>query len=105
MKENHREAMVILEEAAAADFGADVQTVQSLPPRVYVVAAAEAALQRLRQTPGVVSVLEKTAPPSSLPALNEGEKLFAQAWLTPPKTAARKGEGLTWDDPRFQPPA
>ena len=40
------------------------------------------------------------------PSLTEGERLFAEGWLERQSRGPkeRKGEGLPWDAPGFQPP-
>ena len=76
---------------------------QMISPRVFTSATADAA--RVRSMPGVGAVLTGGEAVESLPALDDNETLFAQAWLSRAgKTKQRIGEGLDWDTPPMIPP-
>ena len=93
--------------AATAEVGRQTRVLQSAGTRVLVVDAAGPTVDRLRAVPGVARVVDDPRQLGPLDDLDAGEQLFAQAWAerrAEPKTGPRRGEGLAWDAPGFEPP-
>jgi hypothetical protein len=80
--------------------------VGAAPPRLIIVEADEAALETLRGASGVEKVLIDDLPEDILASLGPSERLFAKAWHQRQQAVKkdRRGEGLNWDAPGFQPP-
>lgn len=103
------ERLVIVEpvrsEAELTQILSNCRVVAKLPPRLVVVEANDAEMEVLRGAPAISAVLTAV---SELPKLelNEGEKLFVEAWHKRQRTEKknRVGEGLPWDAEGFQPP-
>lgn len=108
----NRESLVINNGNRAEDLfkqiSADYKVRQIASPRVFAVEANQSELARLRTLPGVTIVTPGgDAPPEISEKLDEGEKLFVAAWSSRFQEGAakqRRGEGLSWDAPGFQPP-
>jgi len=77
---------------------------QRLPPRLAIVAASEEDLQALARRPEVQAVFRGDVPPEALARLDEPARLFAAAWNERHRPKVRRGEGLPWDAPGFDPP-
>lgn len=85
---------------------ADYTVRQLASSRVFVVEGGQSELAKLRLISGVTVVAAGDAPPDVLETLDEGEKLFAEAWLSQSEQGSkqRRGEGLSWDAAGFTPP-
>ena len=110
-----QEALVLLDVGAGPTARQEVarhgRVLQQAGERLLVVEAAggslEALADALRSVPGVTRVVVDPAHAATIGGLDPGEALFAEAWAsrrTSPSKAARRGEGLDWDTPGFQPP-
>jgi hypothetical protein len=74
---------------------------QSISDRVFVSDVPATAMAGLR---ALASVFEPGTAPDTT-TLNQSEALFANAWHSRQTTAKqRRGEGLDWDAPGFEPP-
>lgn len=105
------ELLVVLATGAGADAAAAVGRVapvlQTAGTRVLIVDAAPAAAARLRAVAGVARVVTDPRMLGAVDDLDAGEQLFAQAWAarqTDPKSGPRRGDGMAWDAPGFDPP-
>lgn len=80
------------------------KVLQSSGDRVAVIDASDA--DAIRALPGVRSVTEGAPDAATLADLDEGSRLFAEAWREQRKMATkqRPGEGLDWDTPGFEAP-
>jgi hypothetical protein len=81
------------------------QVTQSISTRVFLVRADATGLQA--PSPEGCQVFSQAhVPEEILESLDEGESLFVSAWLARLRQAPkrRRGEGLDWDDPGFEPP-
>ena len=109
-----KEILVVLRTGAAAQAFTGLRdrfrAVSSFPPRILVIAGAD-AVDFDRQLTGpqlapdvecVVATSEDAAPAS----LNESEKLFVDAWKLRLAKGNQKrvGDGLAWDAPGFESP-
>lgn len=106
-----REFLVILEGERAAQaldrIRAGHRVAQEASPRVVVVeGAAPDEEARMRAIPGVRAVIAGgDLAPESIEGLDEGDVLFARAWVHRMKGAKRRrSEGLPWDAPGLEPP-
>ena len=77
-----------------------------LHPRILVLEADEAALTALRADANVAGVYDQAVPPDVLAGLGPEERLFVEGWIQQQagKDKSRRGDGLSWDAPGFQPP-
>src|SRR5262245_17721963 len=88
---------------ATDDLNRRGRVLASLPPRLFVIDAADAAAVELRAIPGIEAVL--SCGDASLPAsLSDAERLFAEAWRAKGAPKQRAGEGKRWDAEGFLPP-
>jgi hypothetical protein len=103
------EFLVILEPAAAEEalehLRSGHQVTQIGSPRV-VVAVSPGEAPPSPSIPGVVAVSGGAMPPDIGEELDEREALFVAAWVSRMKgpEKQRRGEGLPWDAPGFEPP-
>jgi hypothetical protein len=73
---------------------ADVDDLEELAPH------ARLAMGRLPD-----GAVEAVGDEHALEELDEGARLFVRAWMhRPSRKAERRGEGLPWDAPGFEPP-
>jgi hypothetical protein len=86
---------------ALADLRIRGLVTQLLPPRLALVAPGAGGPDELAGTPGI-SVHADTPPELDDPT--EAERLFVEAWLSRRAGKRRRGDGLPWDAPGFQPP-
>lgn len=97
--------------AATADLASALEAV---PPELHVVQRGSRRLALLRGTRSALDAFIKEArlspvievSPELLEQLVPGERLFIEAWaqnLRQP-TRQRRGDGLAWDAPGFEPP-
>ena len=103
------EALVITKEFAHAEALSDVAKVvsirQQLSPRIAIIDGDAGQLDAVRAMPDVLVVSEDALPESILSYLAAAERLFAEAWsMNRRPKSARRGEGLPWDTPGFEPP-
>ncbi len=84
--------------------GRSATLVQHLPPRLAIVESDEDARAALRTAPGVLGVGEPDLPDDVRARLTDTERLFVDAWVVGRQPKTRRGEGLAWDAPGFQPP-
>jgi len=80
-------------------------------PRVQVLRASSADLAtiasraRLAMAGATDGRIEKAGDDEVLGELDDGARLFVEAWMTPPRDdRERPGDGQPWDAPGFQPP-
>lgn len=85
--------------------------IASLPPRVAVLRAGADSLPAIASTSRLAMVrrsdgrVEVVGNPGVLEELDDGARLFVEAWRTQaPAKPDRPGDGLPWDAPGFQPP-
>ncbi|HJT91079.1 MAG TPA: hypothetical protein VJ777_03940 [Mycobacterium sp.] len=109
MTESQQEQLVLLEVAgvgpAIAEIEALAPVTQTLPPRLLLVHADADARNAILRIPGVVSVFDVAAAPIDVPLdLSQAERVFVAAWLTRSAPKTRRGDGLDWDAPGFEPP-
>ena len=83
----------------------------TVAPRVHVLAAPSADLSviapraRFAAARGTAGAVAVAGDRQVLQELDDGARLFVEAWLTPPRDAKdRPGDGLPWDAPGFLPP-
>jgi hypothetical protein len=103
------EVLIILEDSiATAEREAIIRNAsptQSISDRVYLAVPSEIAIDALRSTAGVATVLTGSEPVQCLPSLDEAESLFVQAWVSARgQVKQRRGEGVNWDTPPMLPP-
>lgn len=109
------EVLMVLNALPAAALSELVQRLQAhcevtstMGSRLRVGRVAPHALAALRAQAGVLAVVENAADLASIEStagLSETEWLFASAWVAKgKKTGPRKGAGLDWDAPGFEPP-
>lgn len=98
---------MILDADRAAEALAEIEGVvpvtQKLQPRLLLIRAAPRDRRAIQRIPGVVGIFE-TAPTDPLPGLSPPERVFVDAWATRSAPKIRRGEGLHWDAPGFEPP-
>ncbi len=105
-----RPVLVLLPEESAARNAARLQgayrVLAMLRPRILVLQIEEEALTALRQDPSLAGVYDDTVPPEVLAGLRPDERLFVDGWIQQQasKDKQRRGDGLSWDAPGFQPP-
>jgi len=105
-----RSVLVLLPEESASQQVARLQdtyrVLTMLRPRIVVLQVEEAAVTALRQDPALTGVYEQVVPPEALAGLRPEERLFVEGWVQQQasKDKQRRGDGLSWDAPGFQPP-
>jgi hypothetical protein len=105
-----RPVLVLLPEASAPQHVARLQrayrVLTMLRPRIVVLQVGEEAVTALRQDPALTGVYEEAVPPEVLAALRPDERLFVEGWVQQQASMdkKRRGDGLSWDAPGFQPP-
>ena len=116
MESQHREWLLILDEASADDvfplLRALVSVAHIFSPRVIVVSSERDPVSTLSPLPGVRRVYaedvsaEEIELDDAFMALSREEILAARAWLLRRERSEkdRPGEGLTWDAEGFEPP-
>lgn len=107
MSELEREFLVVVDPARSrevlARLGEAVAVSQIFTPRLALVRDDPGAQERARSIVGVVHV--RTDDPRDLiPDLTPSERLFIAAWVERARPKMRRGEGLNWDAPGFEPP-
>lgn len=90
---------------AARRIGARFHVVSTLGARLLVLRAGADAHAEIVQLPGVQAVAADAHAVAGLHGLDENEQLFAAAWAAQgAKSGPRRGAGLDWDAPGFEPP-
>ncbi len=84
--------------------GRSATLVQHLPPRLAIVESDHAARAALRTAPGVLGIGEPDLPDDVREELTETERIFVDAWVVGRRPKERRGDGLAWDAPGFEPP-
>jgi hypothetical protein len=109
-KNSDGEFLVILDPLTAAEaqerLRSSHRVTQVGSSRVVVVAVSPEETPPSPSTPGVVAVSSGAPPPGVVEELDEQEAMFVTAWasrMTGPEKQ-RRGEGLPWDAPGFEPP-
>jgi len=104
------ELLIILDPVTAAEaqerLRSNHRVTQVGSPRVLVVAVSPEEIPPISSSPGVLAVSSGLPPPGVIEELDEQEVLFVTAWarrMTGPEKQ-RRGEGLPWDAPGFEPP-
>jgi hypothetical protein len=78
---------------------------QSISDRVFLADVNDAAVANLPSMAGIAKVVTGAERTQNLPALDDAESLFVQAWLSKQgQVKQRRGEGLDWDTPPMLPP-
>jgi hypothetical protein len=107
MTDPPRELLVLLDPRRGGEALSQLQSVvsvtQMLPPRLALVRADPGATHRVTDIEGVLGVYDD-APPENPPDLTPEERVFVSAWEARRQPKTRRGEGLSWDAPGFQPP-
>ena len=73
-----------------------------LRPNLAVVSGASP--DEVRGIPGVREVAAGDLPDETLAALDDTARTFVDAWRDRLRPRARRGDGLSWDAPGFEPP-
>jgi hypothetical protein len=107
MSEEQRDALVVLESDRAARALAELRSVaqvtQVLAPRLALIRSDREVLARAARIDGVAAVHDQVL--GELPAdLTDSERTFVAAWQARRAPKTRRGEGLSWDAPGFEPP-
>jgi hypothetical protein len=78
---------------------------QRVSPRVALVTGPEAGIRKLAATSGI-EIVDRNLSVDALERLDQTEALFAKAWRQRTADAAevRRGDGLAWDAPGYEPP-
>jgi hypothetical protein len=105
---------VLVVDYLPADEGSRWPVIATVPPRVVVLRAdadglpAIAGACRLAIARGTDDRVEVVGDLAVLDELDDGARLFVEAWRTPRSSASatrdRAGDGLPWDAPGFEPP-
>ena len=82
----------------------DLRVVQSLPPRLAIVSGDDRALSLLDDAAEVRAVVRAGDDGGPFEDLGDEERIFVAAWTVRHKPKVRRGDGLPWDAPGFEPP-
>jgi hypothetical protein len=110
MDPRQQELLVVLERDRAAttldELRARERVVHVASLRVVVIVTDAEPDDAVRGLAGVEGAFRETIPPSVMSSLDEGETLFTNAWLSRQQEVPkpRRGEGLSWDAPGYEPP-
>ena len=105
-----RSFLALLREGAAAQHVERLQSryrvINMLRPRVLVLEIDDDAAARLREDPDIAGVFDREAPADVVDQLPADARLFVNAWIQQQATKdkQRRGDGLSWDAPGFEPP-
>jgi hypothetical protein len=109
-KDDGGEFLVILDPLTAVEAQEQLRSnhrvTQVGSPRVVVVSVSRDETPPSPSTPGIVAVSRGEPPTGVIEELDEQEAMFVTAWasrMTGPQKQ-RRGEGLPWDAPGFEPP-
>jgi hypothetical protein len=107
-------AEVLVVDYLPADESSAWPVTASVPPRVAVLRAGAEALEaiarqsRLAIARGPDDHIEVAGDMTALDELDDGARLFVEAWRTTSSVASatreRPGDGLAWDAPGMEPP-
>jgi hypothetical protein len=100
------EVLVALKPGAAIDDAVPggAQVVQRMPPRLAIVVADDDGIQAMTDSPAVTGVYAGDVPPDVLDGFDQVTRVFAASWNERRRPKQRRGEGLSWDAPGFEPP-
>jgi hypothetical protein len=107
MPDPPRELLVVASrgaDAAAAVTHAGGRVVQRLDDRIALVTIDADGRRGLADDPTVVGVFDDDVPAGVRDELDDGERLFVDAWRERARTKQRTGEGASWDAPGFEAP-
>lgn len=109
MTETQHEQLVLLDtdgvDATIAEIEALARVTQMLPPRLLLVRADADARNAILGVPGVIGLLDAASPPRDVSLdLSPAERVFVDAWVARSAPKTRRGDGLDWDTPGFEPP-
>ena len=80
------------------------QILQSLPPRLAIVATDAEGIRTLERSPDISAVYAEDVPEEALEQFDQVSRAFATGWNERRRPKVRRGEGLPWDAPGFDPP-
>ncbi|MBM3564016.1 MAG: hypothetical protein FJX48_12955 [Alphaproteobacteria bacterium] len=107
MSDLEREFLVVIDSVRSTEVLARlrvaVHVTQVFSPRLALVRNEPGAMERARAIPGVQHV-RADDPRDLIPDLTPSEHLFVSAWVERVRPKTRRGEGLNWDAPGFEPP-
>lgn len=110
MASSKKEFLVILDPSEGEEIyqrlRSRYEVAQSLPPHIVIQRLDADEIKRVETSPGVQAVCEGSPPADVLETLSPSEVLFVTAWVERQRSAhkKRRGEGLAWDAPGYQPP-
>ena len=107
MTEPERELLVVLApgaDSAQAISLAGGRVTQRLSDRISLAVVPDGARETLASRPHVLSIYDEDVPDAVRDELDEGERMFVDAWRERARPKQRKGEGLSWDAPGFEAP-
>ena len=97
--------LIFLDGKESIDRVADqVRIVHSASPRLHVVSMQPSRAESLKALPGVIELTTGTFSPEVMEQLDSQERFFLEAFTSRTDSKQRKGEGLPWDAPGFEPP-
>jgi hypothetical protein len=82
----------------------DAQILQSLPSRLAIVTTDAEGVRVLEQSPEINAVYPEEVPQEALNRFDQVSRAFAAGWNERRRPKERRGEGLSWDSPGFDPP-
>lgn len=78
---------------------------QAVSDRVFAIEKPDSQqIAALEATPGVLLCPEGSTPPNVPVDLSSAERIWIDAWGKRGEPKPRRGEGLSWDAPGFEPP-
>jgi hypothetical protein len=100
------EVLVELTPGAAVDeaIPREAQLLQRLPPRLAIVATDEEGIRALERSPEISAVYAEEVPEEAMEQFDQVSRAFAAGWNERRRPKERRGEGLPWDAPGFEPP-
>jgi hypothetical protein len=100
------EVLVELTPGAAVDdaIPREAQVLQRLPPRLAIVATDEEGFRMLERSPAISAVYADDVPQEAMERFDQVSRAFAAGWNERRQPKERRGEGLPWDSPGFDPP-
>jgi hypothetical protein len=100
------EVLVALEPGAAIEDAVPggAQVLQRMPPRLAIVVADDDGIRAMAGSPAVAGIYADDVPPDVLAAFDQVTRACAAGWNERHRPTERRGEGLPWDAPGFEPP-
>ena len=80
------------------------QILQSLPPRLAIIATDEEGIRALERSPEISAVYEEDVPEEAMQRFDQVSRAFAGGWNERRRPKVRRGDELPWDAPGFDPP-